>query len=181
MSSMFDDLEYVMIDEERLMKRVVELAKQLENDFREKDPLMICVLKGSTMFFADLARNMDIPLRFDFMAVSSYGAGTTSGRLKMKKDLDSSVEGRHVIIVEDIMDSGNTLFYLKGLLSERNAASVSICTLLDKPSRREADIKPDYTGFEIENEFVVGYGLDYNERYRNMKIVGVLKRSIYGG
>ena len=180
MYNMYDDLAYVMITKEQIEQKVKEIAETLDREYCDKLPVMVCILKGSTPFYADLVRNMKIPVRFDFMSVSSYGSGTKStGKLNMKKDLDNSIEGRHVVLVEDIMDSGNTLFHLKKLLSERSPASVRIVTLLDKPSRREVDISPDYCCFEIENEFVVGYGLDYDERYRNLPVVGVLKPEVY--
>ncbi len=173
------NVEYVMLDEEQIDKRTKALAKELDELYVGKKPIAICVLKGSVPFFADLTRNMKTELAMDFMGVSSYGSGTTSGALKITKDLSMDIEGREVLVVEDIIDSGNTLFRLKKLLGERNPARITIVTLLDKPDRREADIQPDYTGFVIEDEFVIGYGLDYAEDYRNLPYVGVLKRSVY--
>ena len=180
MYSMYDDLEYIMISKESIERKIKEIASVLDDEYRDKNPVMICILKGCAPFFTDLIRAMKIPLQIDFMAISSYGAGaSTSGQVKMNKDLDKSIEDRHVIIVEDIMDSGYTLSYLRNMLTSRKPASIKICALLDKPSRREVDITPDYKGFEIDNEFVVGYGLDYAEKYRNLPEIGVLKREIY--
>lgn len=180
MYSMYDDLERILISRERLAERIAEVAARLDADYADKNPMLVCILKGCAPFFTDLIRSMKIPLTIDFMAISSYGSGTnSSGQVRMNKDLDKSIEGRHVIIVEDIMDSGHTLTYLKSILSQRKPASIKICTLLDKAARREVDITPDYKCFDIENEFVVGYGLDYAEKYRNLPEIGVLKRSIY--
>ena len=173
------NVERIMLGERKIQKRVKELAAQLDKLYEGRKPLVVCILKGSTIFFADLVRNMKTALTIDFMAVSSYGAGTTSGELKIKKDLTTDIKGRDVLIVEDIIDSGNTLYNLKKLLITRLPASVNIVTLLDKPARREAPIEPEYTGFVIEDEFVVGYGLDYAEEYRNLPYVGVLKRCVY--
>ena len=180
MYNMYDDLDYIMISKAEIEEKIGQIAAVLDEEYRDKNPVMICILKGCAPFFTDLIRAMKIPLQIDFMAISSYGTGsTTSGQVKMNKDLDRSIEDRHVIIVEDIMDSGYTLSYLKRMLSSRKPASIKICALLDKPSRREVDITPDYKGFEISNEFVVGYGLDYAEKYRNLPEIGVLKREIY--
>ncbi len=180
MYSMYDDLEYVMLSKEQIAAKIAEIAAQLDEDYRDKNPVLVCILKGCAPFFTDLIRAMTIPLQIDFMAISSYGAGSsTSGQVKMNKDLDKSIENRHVIIVEDIMDSGYTLAYLKRMLSSRNPASLKICALLDKVARREVDIAPDYKCFDVDNEFVVGYGLDYAEKYRNLPEIGVLKREIY--
>ncbi len=177
---MHKDLEQILITEEQLKTRVNELGKTLANDYRDKKPLMLCILKGSTIFYADLIRAMNIPLECDFIAVSSYGNKTkSSGEVRMIKDLDKSIEGRDVVIVEDIVDSGYTLNYLKKNLQARGPASVKICTLLDKKERREVPITPDYEGFSIDAYFVVGYGLDYNERYRNLPVIGVLSPSVY--
>lgn len=177
---MHKDLERILITEEQLKVRVTELGKTLATDYAGKKPLMLCILKGSTLFYADLIRAMNIPLECDFIAVSSYGNKTkSSGEVRMIKDLDKSIEGRHVVIVEDIVDSGYTLSYLKKILESRGPSSVKICTLLDKKERREADITPDYEGFAIDDYFVVGYGLDYNERYRNLPEIGILSPSVY--
>ena len=143
-------------------------------------PVVVCILKGSVMFFADLIREMKTPMQIDFMAVSSYGKGSiSSGKLQVKKDLTVNIGGKDVLIVEDIIDSGNTLYELKKMLNTRSPASVNIVTLLDKPERREVPMEPEYKGFVIEDEFVVGYGLDYAEDYRNLPYIGVLKRSVY--
>lgn len=179
---MHNHLSKSLFSEETLQKRVQELGTQIAADYRDKNPAMVCILKGGVMFYTDLLRAMPIPLTMDFMAVSSYGNGTrASGEVEIRKDLSSSIEGRHVIIVEDIIDSGFTLSYLTRMLSARGAASIKICTLLDKPSRRAPGItlKSDYSGFEVGDEFVVGYGLDYAERYRNLPYIGVLKPEIY--
>ncbi|MCD8307095.1 MAG: hypoxanthine phosphoribosyltransferase [Clostridia bacterium] len=177
---MHPDCERIMYTEEQLRKRVKELAEQVDKDYRGKTPLVVGILKGSIIMYADFIRHLTMPVELDFMAVSSYGSGAvSSGKLNIKKDLDKDVKGRDVIIVEDIIDSGFTLANLKRLLEERGAASVKIVTLLDKFERREYDIASDYNGFLIENEFVVGYGLDYNEKYRNLPYIGILRRSVY--
>ena len=175
-----ENVEKVMITAEQIQERVKALAAQMDKLYEGRKPLIVCILKGSVLFFTDLIRNMQTSLEVDFMAVSSYGAGTvSSGELKIKKDLTMDIRDRDVLIVEDIIDSGNTLYYLKKLLIARQPASLNIITLLDKPARREAPIEPEYTGFVIEDEFVIGYGLDYDEEYRNLPYVGVLKRSVY--
>ena len=178
---MYEDiLEKVLFSKEQLAKRIKELAEQLDKDYAGKTPLMVAILKGSVMFFTDLIREMTLPLEIDFMSISSYGSGVkSSGEVKMIKDLDNKIEGKDVIIVEDIVDSGYTMKYLTHLLEARNPSSIKICTLLDKPSRRETDVAVDYKGFEVGNEFVVGYGLDYAARYRNIPFIGILKRSVY--
>ena len=180
MNVMDKSIERVMLSEEQIAKRVKEVAAQLDRLYEGRRPLVVCILKGSVVFFADLIRHMTTPLELDFMAVSSYGAGTEStGRLKVTKDLTTDIAGRDVLIVEDIIDSGNTLYNLKKMLISRAPASVNIVTLLDKPERREAPMEPEYTCFVIEDEFVVGYGMDYAEEYRNLPYIGVLKRSVY--
>jgi len=177
---MIKDVERVMIDEQTLRARIKQLAKQLDDEYAGKNPLMVGILKGSVMFYADLLREMKIPVQMDFMAISSYGSGSkSSGEVKLIKDLDRKIEGRDVIIVEDIIDSGYTLSYLKRMLYSRKPNSVKICALLDKFERRVVPIEPDYKGFDIEDEFVIGYGLDYDERYRNLPYIGILKRSVY--
>ena len=177
---MHKDVAYVMLDEEKIQARVKELSVQLDKLYEGRTPVVVCILKGSVILFADLIRNMKTALTLDFMSVSSYGNGTKStGELKIKKDLSTDIKGRDVLIVEDIIDSGNTLYNLKKLLIARQPASVNIITLLDKPDRREAPMEPEYKGFVIEDEFVIGYGLDYAEEYRNLPYVGVLKRSVY--
>ncbi len=175
-----ENVEYVMLSEVQIAARVKELAAQLDRLYEGRTPVVVCVLKGSVLFFTDLIRNMKTSLNVDFMGVSSYGSGTkSSGELKITKELSTDIENRDVLIVEDIIDSGNTLYKLKRLLSARRPASVNIVTLLDKPQRREVPLEPEYTGFVIEDEFVIGYGLDYAEEYRNLPYVGVLKRSVY--
>lgn len=173
-------IERVLVDEETLRQRVIELGQAIEDEYRGQDLLLISVLKGSIIFMADLIRAIRIPHEIDFMATSSYGtAAHSTGVVRILKDLNKPIEGRNVILVEDIIDSGHTLNYLVRILRERQPASLRIVTLLDKPERREVDIQVDWTGFSIPNEFVVGYGLDYNEIYRNLPYIGVLKPSIY--
>ena len=179
---MHNDIESILLSEAQIQARVKELGAQLAEEYRDRNPVMICILKGSTMFFADLLRAMPIRLTMDFMAVSSYGRSTkSSGEVEIRKDLSGSIEHRHAIIVEDIIDSGFTLTYLTRLLSARGARSIKICTLLDKPARRAPGItlKADYAGFEIPDAFVVGYGLDYDEVSRNLPYIGILKPEVY--
>ncbi len=177
---MHSDFERVLISESEIQTAVRRVADEISKDYMGKTPLFVCILKGSVFFYADLLRALSIPAELDFMSISSYGNATrTSGEVKMIKDLDHSIEGKDVIIVEDIVDSGNTLSYLKTLLLSRNPSSVKICTLLDKPERRVTDIVADYSGIRIPDEFVVGYGLDYAERYRNEKEIYILKREVY--
>ena len=174
------NVERVMLTEEQIQERTKALALQLDRLYAGRKPIVVCILKGSVLFFADLIRNMSTPMEVDFMTVSSYGSGTVSTReLVIKKDLSVDIKGRDVLIVEDIIDSGNTLYCLKKMLITRQPASLNIVTLLDKPERREVPMEPDYTGFVIEDEFVIGYGLDYAEEYRNLPYVGILKRSVY--
>ena len=176
---MRDDIERVLITEDQISEKVKELCAVLDKDYDGKFPLVLCILKGSIPFFADLIKNMTIPLEIETIAVSSYRNGTVSGEIKLKKDIDKPIAGRDILIIEDIIDSGNTLYYLKKMLLARNPASVKICTLLDKIERREADISVDYKAFTIEDYFVVGYGLDYAEKYRNLPFVGVLSPKVY--
>ena len=177
---MYQDLKSILISKEQIDKRVQELAAELDRDYAGKKPLMVSILKGSVMFYTDLLRAMKIPLELDFMVISSYGNKTkSSGEVRVIKDLDRTIEGRDVIIVEDIVDSGYTLSYLKRMLYSRRPNSIKICALLDKVERREVPLVPDYKGFNIGNEFVVGYGLDYAELYRNLPEIGVLKEEIY--
>jgi hypoxanthine phosphoribosyltransferase len=165
----------VLISREELQAKVDDLAAAIRADYEGKCPILVCVLKGAIFFMADLARRLPFDLEVEFMAVSSYGQSTdSSGVVRILKDLDSDIEGRHVLIVEDIIDSGLTLQYLTNNLGSRNPASIEIVTLLSKPSRRTADLRCRYTGFEIPNEFVVGYGLDYAEKYRNLPFIGVI-------
>ncbi len=164
-----------LISKEEIQKRVEELAEQIMKDYEGREIYMVCVLKGGIFFMVDLARKIKGDVLFDFMVVSSYGSGTqSSGHIKIKKDLDGNIEGKDVLIVEDIIDSGNTLSQLRRFLMERNPASLKICTILDKPSRREVDVPVDYVGFEIPDAFVIGYGLDYDQRYRNLDYIGIL-------
>ncbi len=176
------DILEVLQTQEALKARVAALGAEITRDYAGKTPVIISVLRGSYIFMADLTRCIDLPCTVDFMSVSSYGAGTSSsGQVKIIKDLSESIEGRDLLIVEDILDSGNTLYYLRDVLLARKPASVKICTLLDKPERREKPIHADYVGFEIPNAFVVGYGLDYAESYRNLPYIGILKPEVYGG
>ncbi len=178
---MSQNIERVLYTEEELQARVRELGAQITADYADKENiLLISVLRGSYIFMADLSRAINLPCLIDFMSVSSYGAGTiSSGQVEIKKDISSSIEGYHVIIVEDILDSGNTLYYLMDVLKARKAASIRICTLLDKPERRQKPIKADYYGFVVPDAFVVGYGLDYNQQYRNLPYIGILKEEVY--
>lgn len=179
--SLHQDIAKVLVDEVSIRKRVRELGDVINREYARKDLLLVSVLKGSIIFMADLIRAITIPHEIDFMATSSYGAGvSSSGVVRILKDLNSSIEGRNVVVVEDIIDSGHTLSYLLRILQERRPASLRIMTLLDKPERREVDIHVDWVGFSIPNEFVVGYGLDYDEIYRNLPFIGVLKPSVYG-
>jgi hypoxanthine phosphoribosyltransferase len=165
----------IMISADEIQKRIAEMGKQISTDYKGETILTICVLKGACIFMSDLLKNITTDTNIDFMAVSSYGAETSSsGVVRILKDLDSSIEGKHVLIVEDIVDSGLTLHYLRDYLLGRKPKTLKICTLLDKPERREADIAPDYTGFVIENKFIVGYGLDYQEKYRNLPYITCL-------
>lgn len=178
---MKNDILEVLVSEESIQQRVREIGAQLTADYDGKLPVVICVLKGSVMFYTDLLRHMQIPLTLDFMSVSSYRNGTTGGAIHIRQELTAPVTDRDVIIVEDIIDSGRTLSMLKPLLIARGANSVRIVTLLDKPSRRDPNVTlvPEYVGFEVEDKFVVGYGLDYAEQYRNLPYVGVLKPEVY--
>lgn len=178
--NMRDDIDHILISEEALQKRVAELGAQISADYAGKAPLLVSVLRGSFIFMADLTRHIQPFCQVDFMAVSSYGAGTTSsGQVNIVKDLTDSIEGKDILVIEDILDSGNTLSYLFQLLKARNPASLKLCTLLDKPSRRQKPIQADYVGFTVPDEFVVGYGLDYDELYRNLPYIGVLKPQVY--
>lgn len=177
---MTNDISEILISEEEIKNTVARLGEEISRDYEGKDLILISVLKGSVIFMADLMRAVKIPCKIDFMAVSSYGSGTkTSGEVKIIKDLTESIEGADIVIVEDILDSGVTLSYLKKLLLARNPASIRICTLLDKPERRKADITADYVGTTVPDSFAVGYGLDYAEKYRNLPFIGILKPSVY--
>lgn len=177
---MKNDIESVLISEEELQKKVKELGSQLTEEYKDRFPLAIGVLKGATLFMADLLKRIDTHLEMDFMDVSSYGKSTvSSGEVKIIKDLNASVEGRDILIIEDIIDSGLTLSYLVELFHYRKAKSVKVVTLLDKPTGRKADIQADYVGFIVPDAFVVGYGLDYAEKYRNLPYIGILKPRVY--
>lgn len=166
----------VLLTEEKINARIRELGEQISKDYAGKNIHLICILKGGSFFMCELAKRITVPVSIDFMSVSSYGSGTTSGgTIKIKKDLDETLEGKHVLVVEDIVDTGRTLSYLVELLKDRGAADVKLCALLDKPERREVDIRADYIGFQIPDEFVVGYGLDYDQRYRNFPYIGIVK------
>ena len=179
---MEQDMQEILFTPEALARRVKELADQITQDYAGKSPLIVGTLRGSFVFMADLVRQIHLPCTVDFMAVSSYGAGTaSSGQVRIIKDLSEHIEGRDVIVVEDILDSGNTLSYLLQLLQARSPASVRLCTLLDKPSRRTKEVELHYSGFTIPDYFVVGYGLDYAEKYRNLPYIGILKPCVYGG
>ena len=177
---MHPDCERILLTEQQLKTRIDEVAELVNKDFTDKTPIIVSILKGSVIFCADLIRLLTMPVELEFMVVSSYGSGTvSSGKLNIKKDIGRDIVGRDIIIVEDIIDSGFTLANLKALLLERGAKSVKIVTLLNKVARREYDIVPDYNCFDIEDEFVIGYGLDYNEIYRSLPYIGILKRSVY--
>ncbi len=176
------DIQEVLFSEEQLKARVKEIAQEIERDYRGKEIMLISVLRGSFIFMADLCRAIDLPCTLDFMSVSSYGKGTTSsGQVQITKDLSEDITGRHVIVVEDILDSGNTLSYLLKILQHRHPASIRLCTLLDKPDRRVKPVEVHYSGFTIPDAFVVGYGLDYAEKYRNLPYIGIVKPQVYGG
>ena len=175
------NIQKVLISEEEIQTKVRELAHMLTEEYAGKNPVFVGVLKGVFMFFADVVRNIAVPCEVDFMCISSYGGTSTTNTVKVKKDLSVDIKGRHVVILEDIYDTGNSLTFTKDYLLSKEPASLKICTLLDKPERRKPGITlvPDYIGFTIPNEFVVGYGLDFNEQYRNLPYVGVLKPEAY--
>jgi hypoxanthine phosphoribosyltransferase len=178
--TMHDDVEEILLGEDEIRARVAELGRQLAADYEGRFPVLVSVLKGSIVFLADLVRSMPVPLSLDLMELSSYGASTeTSGQVRILKDLSGPITGRDVIVVEDIIDTGLTLNYLLKYLRDRNPSSLTICCLLDKPARRLAEISIDYRGFTIADRFVIGYGLDYDERYRNLPYIGVLRPSVY--
>lgn len=177
---MDQDIEKVLFSEEKIEEKLKELGKTLTEEYKDKNPIVVGVLKGAFVFTADIVRHMDCPLQNDFIIASSYGNLTeTSGSVKIIKDLDNNIEGRHVVLVEDVIDSGVTMHRLLELLKFRKPASLKLCALLSKPSRRKMDVNIDYCGWEIPDEFVVGYGLDYAEKYRNLPYIGILKREIY--
>ena len=177
---MNEEIEKIIYTKEEIFERVKELAAEISQNYKSDDLIVITVLKGGAMLSADLVRELDFPVTLDYLSVSSYYSGTTStGSVQIKKDTDINVKGRHVLIVEDIVDSGNTLAHLIKLFALRGAKDVRICTLLNKPSRRVTKVKVDYIGFEIPDEFVVGYGLDYDQKYRNLPYIGILKPEVY--
>ena len=177
---MLNDMESILLTEEQIRLRVMQLGTEISRDYQDKEPLFIGVLKGCFVFMADLMRQVTVPCGMDFMVVSSYGKSTNStGAVEIIKDLSQDIQGRHLVIVEDILDTGITLSYLTRYLSNRAPASISICTLLDKPERRRADVSASYVGFTVPDAFVVGYGLDYAEKYRNLPFIGILKPEIY--
>lgn len=179
-TDMMQDIEKVLVAEEEIHRRIQEVGRQLANEYRGKMPIVVGVLKGVIPFYAEMTRAMGIPMQEDFLSITSFEGGTKStGKLTFRKDIDHDIRGRHVLILEDILDSGATLKTVVELLRERGPASIKICTLLDKPSGRKVELDPDYTCFVIPDGFVVGYGLDYKDYYRNLPFVGILKRSVY--
>ena len=178
---MKENMKEILITEEQIQEKVSELAAMLSEEYAGKDPIFVGVLKGVVMFYADMIREADYPCQMDFMCISSYGSGTTSGKMVVKKDISGDITGRHVVILEDIFDTGNSLDFTYKYLMSKEPASLKICTLLDKPERRNPAVTlvPDYVGFTIPNAFVVGYGLDYDEHYRNLPYIGILKPEVY--
>ena len=178
---MKNDIKEVLLTEEQIQSKVKELAKKLSEEYAGKDPVFIGVLKGVVVFFADMVRNIDIPCEFDFMSISSYSGANTTGRTEIRKDVSVDIKGRHVVILEDIFDTGTSLTFTVNHLLNKEPASLKICTFLDKPERRKPGVTlvPEYVGYTVPNEFVVGYGLDYNEHYRNLPYIGILKPEIY--
>ena len=178
---MINDIKEILISEEQIQAKVKELAAQISREYAGKDPVFIGVLKGVGIFFADMVRNVEIPCQIDFMSISSYSGTTTTGRTEIRKDVSVDIKGRHVIILEDIFDTGTSLTFTVNHLLNKEPASLKVCTFLDKPDRRRPGItlKPDYVGYTIPNEFVVGYGLDFNEHYRNLPYIGILKPELY--
>jgi hypoxanthine phosphoribosyltransferase len=173
------DIKKVLVSEDQIRARAVELGKQITADYRENPPLVVALLRGSVPFLAELIKHIDLDIQYDFMDVSSYAGTESIGDIKIIKDLDTSVQGKNILLVEDIVDTGNTIKTVKATLLHKGASSVKIVTLLDKPSRRSVDISADYVGFEVANEFVVGYGMDFNQRYRALPYIGVLKDECY--
>lgn len=179
---MENDILEVLFTEEQIRARIQELGEELTRDYQDKDPVIVGVLKGVVVFYADMIRQIKVPCQMDFMWISSYAGTTSTGTMEVKRDISSDIQGRHVLILEDIYDTGNSLDFTYRHLLSKNPASLKICTFLDKPERRKPGItlKPDYVGYTVPNEFVVGYGLDYNEHYRNLPYIGVLKPEVYG-
>ena len=179
-AALYGDLERILLTREQIAQAVREMGQRITRDYAGRAPVMICILKGAVVFFSDLIREIDLPVTTEFMSISSYGSSTkSSGVVRILKDLDRDITGQDVLVVEDIVDSGLTLSYLKGVLQTRKAASISIVTLLDKPARRKAPLEVQYSCFNIPDAFVVGYGLDYDEKYRNLPDIGVLHPKIY--
>ena len=178
---MRNDIKEILLSEEQIQSKVKELAAQLSKEYAGKDPVFVGVLKGVVIFFADMVRNIDIPCEIDFMNIASYSGTTSTGRTEIRKDVSVDIKGRHVVILEDIFDTGNSLTFTVNHLLNKEPASLKVCTFLDKPDRRKPGVtlKPEYVGYTIPNEFVVGYGLDYNEHYRNLPYIGILKPEIY--
>jgi len=175
---LFDDIEKILINETELKDKVVDLGNQISDDYKGLSPVFITVLRGSIIFLCDLIREVKIPISLDFLSVSSYSGQTHTGVVRIIKDLDENIDNRHVVLIEDIIDTGLTLNYIVGMLRDRKPASIKVCALLDKKVRRIIDIPIDYKGFEIPDEFVVGYGMDYNQQYRNLPFIGILKEEI---
>ena len=179
-AKLYQDMTKILVKREDIQKAVAQLGREITHDYQGRDLVMVCILKGASVFFSDLIREVDLPVTLDFMALSSYRNSTkSSGVVQITRDLQRDISGRDIIIVEDILDSGNTLYFLTEYLKTKGAASVTIATLLDKPARREKPITADYAGFDVPDEFVVGYGLDYCQQYRNMPYIGVLKPEVY--
>lgn len=180
--SLETDIQEVLFSPEQIQERVAALGEEISRDYQDREIVLVCVLRGAVVFMADLLRSLRVPASVDFMAISSYGSDTRStGVVRILKDLDDSIESKHVLVVEDIVDTGLTLNYLLDNLRHRNAASVRVCALLDKPARRRAEARPDYVGFTVPDAFVVGYGLDYAQQYRGLPFIGILKPEVYGG
>ena len=177
---MKNDMKKILLDSETIKSRVAELGKEITAAYQDEAPLMICILKGSVVFYADLVRAIDLPVRFEFMTASSYGSATvSSGEVKIISELDDKIVGKHVILVEDIVDSGRTIAYIKNDMLKKGVKSLKVCALLDKPERRVTDVQADFCGFVIPDEFVFGYGLDFDQKYRNFPDIGVLKEEVY--
>ena len=178
---MRNDIKEILLSEEQIQSKVKELAAELSKEYAGKDPVFVGVLKGVVIFFADMVRNIDIPCEIDFMNIASYSGTTSTGRTEIRKDVSVDIKGRHVVILEDIFDTGNSLTFTVNHLLNKEPASLKVCTFLDKPDRRKPGVtlKPEYVGYTIPNEFVVGYGLDYNEHYRSLPYIGILKPEIY--
>ncbi len=178
---MHQDVEKILITEDEIKEICKRLGEEISRDYKGKKLLLVSVLKGAVVFMADIMRNITCECEIDFLSVSSYSGAKTTGVVKFKKDMDVDPDGRDILIIEDILDSGVTLSYLKQVLLQRNAASLKVCAFLDKPANRRADIEADYVGMAVPDEFIIGYGLDYNEKYRNLPYVGILKREVYSG